>query len=76
MGVVKGTMVFEELSWIPSHSERDTIAMISLYHFMISSILSLENFGKWTDDGHLIFRAVICPSRVLLAMLAQLEASD
>ena len=69
-------MVFEELSWIPSHSERETIAMISLYHLMISSPLSPENFGKLTDDGPLIFRAVILSSRVLWAMVARLEASD
>ena len=69
-------MVFKELSWIPSHSERETIAMISLYHLMISSPWSFENFGKWTDDGPLIFRAVICSSRVLWAMVARLEGSD
>ena len=69
-------MVFKELSWIPSHSERETIAMILLCHLMISSPLSFENFGKWTDDGPLIFRAVICLSRVLWAIVARLKASD
>ena len=52
-------MVFKELSWIPSHSDSEIIAMISLYHLMISSSVSLENFGKWTDDGPLILRAVM-----------------
>ena len=69
-------MVLVELSWTPSHSDSETIAMISLYHLMISSLVSLENFGKWTEDGPLIFRAVICSLRVLWAMDARLDASD
>ena len=69
-------MVFEELPWIPSHSKRETMVMISLYHLMISSILSLETFGKWTDDGPLMLRAVICSWSVLWAMLARFVSSD
>ena len=69
-------MVFNDVSCIPSHSDNDIIAMISLYHFMISLSVSLEIFGKWTDDGPLIFLAFIRSFSVFWAMEARLEASD
>ena len=72
---VLGTMVLVVLSCIPFHSERETMARISLYHLMISSVLSLEYFGKLVDDGPFIFLALICSARVSCATDARVVAS-
>ena len=52
------------------------MARMSLYHLMMSSCLSLENFGKLVKEGPLIFCAVICSFRVSWAILARVVASD
>ena len=69
-------MVLVVFSWMPSHSDRETMARISLYHLMMSSWLSLEYLGKLVEEGPLIFRALICSARVSWAIVARVVASD
>ena len=52
------------------------MARISLYHLMMSSWLSLANFGKLVEEGPFIWRALICSARVSCATFARVLASD
>ena len=74
--MVLGTMVLVVLSWMPLHSERETMARMSLYHFMMLSCLSLENLRKLVEEGPLIFWAIICSLRVSYTILARVIASE
>ena len=69
-------MVLVVFSWMPSHSDRETMARISLYHLMMSFWVSYEYFGKLVEEGPLILRALICSARVLCATVARVVASD
>ena len=52
------------------------MARISLYHFVISSLLSSAYLGKLVEEGPLIVRALICSARVSWATVARVVASD
>lgn len=68
-GMVFCTTVREAESYTLFHSRRETIDNTSLYHWMISSVALLSNFGK-VEDGPWSRRVLICLSRVFWVVVA------
>ena len=61
-------------SYIPAHFVSDTIARMSLYHLIKSSLGEPLNFGKIPRDGPLITLLRICSSRDSWAVVTWMEA--
>jgi len=57
------------MPYIPFHSDKDTILIMSLYHLNISSASVLPNLGKVEDLGSRDSRCAISDAIAIFAVL-------